>query len=80
MRPSDLLHAAHMLTALQGPYGYSSDTAGFMGAALLLVGLVVAAVTAPLYDRVFTHHLALSCKVVTPIMAACWIALIFESA
>ncbi|RPD77008.1 MFS general substrate transporter [Lentinus tigrinus ALCF2SS1-7] len=74
-----IINAFTILTAQQlGPYGYSSDTAGFMGAALLLVGLVAAAVTAPLYDRVFTHHLALSCKLLTPIMAACWIALIWE--
>ncbi|RDX43667.1 MFS general substrate transporter [Lentinus brumalis] len=74
-----IINSFTILTAQQlGPYGYSDDTAGFMGAALLLVGLVAAAVTAPLYDRVFTHHLALSCKLLTPIMAACWIALIWE--
>ena len=64
---------------MQEPYGYSDDTAGLMGAVLLLVGLVAAAVSSPLLDRVFTHHLALSAKVALPIMAACWIALIFES-
>ena len=46
---------------------------------LLLVGLVCAAITSPLYDRVFTHHLALSCKMALPVMCACWIALIWES-
>ena len=51
-----------------------------MGAALLLVGLVAAAITSPLFDRVFTNHLAISCKAVVPVQAACWIALIWESA
>ncbi|KAI0737523.1 major facilitator superfamily domain-containing protein [Daedaleopsis nitida] len=68
-----------ILTAQQlGPYGYSADTAGLMGGTLLLVGLVTAAITAPLYDRVFTHHLALSIKATVPVMAACWLALIWE--
>ena len=51
-----------------------------MGAVLLLVGLVVAAITSPLFDRVLTNHLALSAKIALPIMAACWLSLIWESA
>ena len=51
-----------------------------MGAVLLLVGLIAAAITSPIYDRVLTHHLALSCKVLCPVLGACWIALIWESA
>ena len=51
-----------------------------MGAVLLLVGLVCAAITSPLFDRVLTHHLALSAKIAMPIMAACWLSLIWESA
>ena len=50
-----------------------------MGAVLLLVGLVCAAITSPLFDRVFTNHLALCGKTAMPIMAACWFALIWES-
>lgn len=64
----------------QEPYGYSDTVSGLMGAVLLLVGLVAAAITSPLYDRVLTHHLALSCKVLCPVLAACWLALIWESA
>ena len=63
----------------QGPYGYSSDTAGLMGATLLLVGLATAAVTAPLFDRVLTRHLALTCKVLCPILGALWLSLIWAS-
>ncbi|CDO70414.1 hypothetical protein BN946_scf184999.g55 [Trametes cinnabarina] len=61
------------------PYGYSDTVAGLMGAVLLLVGLIAAAITSPLYDRVLTHHLALSVKVLCPILLACWLALIWES-
>jgi len=59
------------------PYGYSDDTAGFMGAALLLSGIVAAIITAPLFDRVFTHHLGLAARIFAPIIAACWLALIW---
>lgn len=60
--------------------GYSADTAGFMGATLLLTGIVAAIVTAPLFDRVLTHHLALTAKILVPIMAASWVAFIFAGA
>ncbi|TCD60820.1 hypothetical protein EIP91_009489 [Steccherinum ochraceum] len=59
------------------PYGYSDDTSGFLGAALLLVGLVAAIVTAPLFDRVLTHHLALTAKILCPIVAASWLSMIW---
>ncbi|KAL5499054.1 hypothetical protein ACEPAH_1572 [Sanghuangporus vaninii] len=59
------------------PYGYSEDTAGLMGAALLLSGLVAAFATAPLFDRVLTHHLGLSLRVAVPFIAAAWVSLIW---
>ncbi|KAI5890517.1 MFS general substrate transporter [Schizophyllum commune H4-8] len=59
------------------PQGYSSDTAGLMGACLLLTGLVAAIVTSPLFDRVFTHHLALTAKILVPSTAAAWLSLIW---
>ncbi|KZS98469.1 MFS general substrate transporter [Sistotremastrum niveocremeum HHB9708] len=59
------------------PYGYSEDTAGFMGAALILSGLLSAAVTSPLFDRVLTHHLGITLRATTPFLAAAWIALIW---
>ncbi|KAH8923149.1 MFS general substrate transporter [Atractiella rhizophila] len=37
------------------PYGYSSDAAGYIGAALIFSGLVGAAITAPVIDRFFPH-------------------------
>lgn len=48
-----------------------------MGAALFLVGLIAAGVTAPLFDRVLTHHLALTCRVLCPIVGVLWLSLIW---
>jgi len=48
-----------------------------MGAALILSGLVAAIATSPLFDRVLTHHLALTLRLVTPILAAAWFSLIW---
>ncbi|KAH8101314.1 major facilitator superfamily domain-containing protein [Cristinia sonorae] len=59
------------------PYGYSEDTAGLFGATLLLVGLVAGFITSPLYDRILTHHLALTCKILCPIVSATWLSLIW---
>ncbi|KAH9837800.1 major facilitator superfamily domain-containing protein [Rhodofomes roseus] len=59
------------------PYGYSDDLSGLMGATLLLVGIVVTAVAAPLFDRVFTHHLALTIKVLCPVLGGAWLASIW---
>lgn len=57
--------------------GYSADEAGFMGACLLLSGMVAAIVTAPLFDRVFTYHLAATSKILVPIVAVGWFTLIW---
>ncbi|TFK54532.1 MFS general substrate transporter [Heliocybe sulcata] len=59
------------------PAGYSSDISGLMGATLLLSGIVSAIVTAPLFDRVFTNHLGLTCRILCPILAAAWLSLIW---
>ncbi|TFK44255.1 major facilitator superfamily domain-containing protein [Crucibulum laeve] len=59
------------------PMGYTADEAGFMGACLLLTGIVAAIITAPLFDRVFTHHLAITAKVLVPIVAGAWLSLIW---
>jgi FLVCR family MFS transporter 7 len=59
------------------PVGYSEDTAGLMGATLLLSGIVAAIITAPLSDRVFTHHLALTAKILIPPLAGAWLSLIW---
>lgn len=47
------------------------------GAALLLSGILAAIITSPLFDRVFTHHLALAARIFTPIIAAAWLSLIW---
>jgi len=59
------------------PVGYSSDTAGFLGATLLLTGIVAAVITAPIFDRVLTHHLALSVKILVPCVAVSWLSLVW---
>lgn len=48
-----------------------------MGSTILLVGLVTTIITAPLFDRVFTHHLALTAKFLCPIVGAAWLSLIW---
>ncbi|KAH8828337.1 major facilitator superfamily domain-containing protein [Flagelloscypha sp. PMI_526] len=59
------------------PKGYDADTSGLMGACLLLSGVVAALVTAPLFDRVFTHHLAITSKSIVPIIALAWLSMIW---
>lgn len=48
-----------------------------MGAALLLAGIVAAAITAPIFDRVFTRHLGLSLRLMIPVLSALWLSLIW---
>ena len=48
-----------------------------MGACLLLAGMVAAIASAPLFDRVFTHHLAVSSKILLPFVAVGWFSLIW---
>lgn len=59
------------------PAGYSDTTSGLMGATLLLSGLVAAIITSPLFDRVFTHHLAVTSKVLVPMITGAWLSLIW---
>lgn len=61
------------------PHGYTDDISGLMGATLLLSGVVAAIITAPLFDRVFTHHLALTARCLSPLIAAAWVSLIWAS-
>ena len=62
------------------PFGYSPEISGLMGATLLLSGIVCSVVTAPLFDRVFTHHLALTCKLACPAIGVLWLSLIWAGA
>jgi len=59
------------------PVGYTSDQSGFLGACLLLTGIIAAIVTAPLFDRVFTHRLAFTSKILVPIVGGAWLSLIW---
>jgi len=66
-----------LLNQYMVPYGYSADTAGFVGAAFLLSGIVAACVTAPIYDRYLTHHLAPSAKVLVSVLGVVYLTLIW---
>jgi len=67
-----------LLTAqILQPVGYSADISGFMGACLLLSGMVMAIITGPIVDRYFTHHLARLSKVLVPFIAVGWLSLIW---
>jgi len=59
------------------PYGYSDNTSGYMGAAMLLSGILAAIVTSPILDRVLTHHLAFATRILCPIVAVSWLSLIW---
>ncbi|KAF8686468.1 MFS general substrate transporter [Rhizoctonia solani] len=60
------------------PYGYSSDEAGIMGSVLILAGIVGAAIFSPLVDRYLSNRLALVAKALVPLLAACYISLIWD--
>lgn len=64
-----------LVAQVYAPYGYDSDTSGFLGAAVFIAGLVGAITTAPLFDRVFTHHLARTLHIVIPIVGGAWLGL-----
>ncbi|KAJ6577555.1 major facilitator superfamily domain-containing protein, partial [Mycena capillaripes] len=76
-----LVASANAFALLSGqilaPQGYSDHDAGLMGATLLLCGIAAAIVTAPLFDRVFTSHLARTMKILVPIVAGGWFSLIW---
>lgn len=71
-------NAFAILTAqIMQPVGYGAVTSGLLGACLLLSGIIAAIVTAPLFDRVFTHRLATVAKILVPILAGAWLSLIW---
>jgi len=59
------------------PYGYSDTISGLVGAVFLLAGIVAAVLTAPLFDRVFTKHLAVTIRILIPTLAAAWLSLVW---
>ncbi|RDA86636.1 hypothetical protein CP532_5018 [Ophiocordyceps camponoti-leonardi (nom. inval.)] len=64
-----------LLNQIMIPYGYSNDDAGIGGAILIFVGLVVAAITAPLIDR--TKAFVRTLKMLLPIIALCYLVFIW---
>ena len=48
-----------------------------MGAALLLSGIIAAIVTSPLFDRILTHHLGITVRILCPVIASAWLSLIW---
>ncbi|KAH9993244.1 hypothetical protein BJV77DRAFT_999502 [Russula vinacea] len=63
--------------AASSPYGYSDNTSGYIGAAMLLSGIVAAIVTSPIFDRVLTHHLGVAVRTLCPIIGVAWLSLIW---
>jgi MFS family permease len=76
-----LVGAANALSILSAQYfepeGYSDTISGLFGATLLLSGVIAGVFTAPLFDRVLTHHLGITLKVLVPIAAGAWLSLIW---
>ena len=64
----------------QSPVGYSANESGFMGATLLLSGILAAVATAPLFDRILVHHLTVTVRALCTISGVGWLALIWAGA
>ncbi|OAL52374.1 MFS general substrate transporter [Pyrenochaeta sp. DS3sAY3a] len=64
-----------LLNQIFYPYGFSEDEAGICGAVLIVVGLVAAGVTSPILDR--THAYVLGIKILCPLVAASYLAMIW---
>ncbi|KAI5990385.1 major facilitator superfamily domain-containing protein [Pisolithus albus] len=59
------------------PVGYSDATCGRLGATLLLSGITAAVVSAPLFDRVFTHSMGVTLRTLVPLVSLMWLSLIW---
>lgn len=64
-----------LLNQILFPYGFSEDEAGICGAILIVVGLLTAAVTSPIFDR--THAYLLGIKILCPLVSFGYLALIW---
>ncbi|CAE6510356.1 unnamed protein product [Rhizoctonia solani] len=67
-----------LISQIFSPYGYTSDEAGIMGGVLILPGIVGAGTLSPIFDRYFANRLALAAKILIPLLAASYIALIWD--
>ncbi|KAG1742808.1 major facilitator superfamily domain-containing protein [Suillus lakei] len=76
-----LVGATNALSILSAQYfepeGYNDAISGLFGATLLLSGVIASVVTAPLFDRVLTHHLGITLKILVPIASGAWLSLIW---
>ncbi|KAI9040959.1 putative cell surface receptor/MFS transporter (FLVCR) [Aspergillus affinis] len=64
-----------LLNQILSPYAFSETEAGIAGGILIVVGLISSAIISPITDR-FKHYLG-TIRVLVPIVAICYIALIF---
>jgi len=67
-----------LVNEIFAPYGYSSDASGNMGGALILAGIIGALVTSPVFDKILTHHLGITTKILVPILGLAWFSLIWD--
>lgn len=67
--------ASSLINQIFEPYGFSEDDAGIAGALLIVVGLVASAIVSPFVDKTKRHLLVI--KVIVPMIAACYVALIW---
>ncbi|KAG6331792.1 hypothetical protein ID866_7298 [Astraeus odoratus] len=76
-----LVGATNTLSVLSAqwfqPVGYSETISGLLGATLLLAGIIAAVISAPLFDRVFTHRIGVTLKTLVPIVSLSWLSLIW---
>ncbi len=64
-----------LLNQFLQPYGFSSTQSGIAGGILIIAGLISAAIICPIIDRTKTYLLAVIAQV--PLIAACYVALVF---
>lgn len=64
-----------LLNQVLYPYAYTEDEAGICGAILIVVGLVTAAITSPIFDR--THAYLTGIKILSTLIAFGYLALIW---
>jgi len=58
------------------PYGHSDTVSGLIGAAMLLSGVVAAIAILPILDRILTHHMGITSRILCSFIAVSWAALI----